>query len=43
MRPLILSDGEIAYRIPKLLNSSKTWSQVIKMKLSGDTFGAIVE
>ena len=37
------TEGEIAYRIPKLLNSLKTWSQIIKTELSGDTLGACVE
>ena len=43
MRLPIPTEGEIAYRIPKLENSFSTWSQIIKTELSGDTFGAVVE
>ena len=34
------TDGDIAYKIPKLENSFSTWSHTIKTKLSGDTLGA---
>ena len=35
------TDGDIAYKIPKLENSFSTWSHTIKTELSGDTLGAI--
>ena len=40
MRLPIPTEGEIAYKIPKLLNSFWTISHTIITELSGDTLGA---
>jgi hypothetical protein len=39
----ILTDGDIAYNIPRFENSLFTWSHTSNTLLSGDMLGAMVE